>query len=90
MLQVINARCLEIAIELEKWFIAAPIFNLNYGYVSIVNRRILALIRNKDENHYGPLDHVISGKSIYNLQKLWLFCWVFVILAELGVFSMIL
>lgn len=89
VLQVINYRCLEIATELEKWFIAAPIFNLNYGYVSIVNRRILALIRNKDENYYKPLDNAIAGKSVYSLQKLWLFCWVFVILAELGVFTVI-
>lgn len=86
---MVNSRCLEIAIELEKWFKAAPVFNLNYGYVSIVNRRILALLRNKDEDHYKPLDTVIAGKSIQSLQKLWVICWVFVILAELGVFGAI-
>ena len=65
----------------------APVFNLNFGYLSIANRSIIALLNNKNEDYFDPMDHQIAGKSVKMLQLLWLFFWVFVVLAEIGVFS---
>jgi hypothetical protein len=44
VLQVINPRCLEISIMLEDWFVGMPIYNFNFGYLSIANRKIFALL----------------------------------------------
>jgi len=53
---------------LEEWFVGIPIYNFNFGYLSIVNRKIFALLmRGTDGMKFGPLDWRVGGKPLYLL-----------------------
>jgi len=43
-----------------------PIFNFNYGYLSIVNRKLFAMMfRGKiSKNFKDPLDYRVAGRSL--------------------------
>jgi hypothetical protein len=54
---------------LEVWFDCIPIYNFNFGYLSIVNRKIFALLlKGKDGMNFGPLDYRVAGKPLGLLQ----------------------
>lgn len=51
---------------LEKYFIYIPVFNMNYGYISIVNRKVYELMFQKQgEFVNNPYHWELAGKSIY-------------------------
>jgi len=53
---------------LEELFVGIPIYNFNFGYLSIVNRKIFALLmRGTDGMKFGPLDWRVGGKPLYLL-----------------------
>lgn len=75
---------------LEDWFVGIPIYNFNYGYLSIVNRKIFALLmRGSDGMKFGPLDWRVAGKPLYLLKEQWFYSIIALILFEIGVFSFI-
>ena len=45
MLQVINRECIEWADWLKQYFYYWPIYNLNFGYLSISNRKMIELLK---------------------------------------------
>ena len=90
VLVVINARCIEIGGQLKEWFIFAPIFNLNYAYLNIVNRKIIARLGKKDPEAVRILDWEVTGRYIFILQCFWVFLLILLALFELEVFAKIL
>jgi hypothetical protein len=45
VLQVVNERTIEIGQMLTKYFYQWPIYNLNLAYLSVINRKMVALLR---------------------------------------------
>lgn len=50
VLQVINRECIEWAAWLKQYFYYWPIYNLNFGYLSISNRKMIELLKKMPEN----------------------------------------
>jgi hypothetical protein len=73
---------------LKMYFVGAPIFNMNYAFLSISNRKILELIAR--ESGWQPLDFLVAGESIEWMIWLGKVSWAFVILVETGLIGMIL
>jgi len=91
VLQPINPRCLEISVMLEDWFVWMPVYNFNFGYLSIVNREIFSLLmRNHRLGHdtmkFGPLDWRVAGKPLYLLQNQMIYSLIALVLFEVGLF----
>jgi hypothetical protein len=45
-----------------------PIYNLNYGYISISNRQILEIIKEKPLGTLQPLDWECAGECLWMLK----------------------
>ncbi len=87
VLQVINRECIEWAEYLKGYFFYWPIYNLNFGYLSISNRKMIELFKRMEPDSLQPLDWMCAGECIYDLILCFCFCVVFVLLAELGFFK---
>lgn len=44
VLTVVNKETLEIAQYLKRYFIFVPVYNINFGFISITNRNIIELL----------------------------------------------
>ena len=61
VLQVINKETLHIAEYFRSYFCLVPIYNLNYGYISILNRFIVEALNKKEINSIKALDWECAG-----------------------------
>ena len=89
VLQVINRRCIEISAMLKWYFRWAPVFNVNHGYLNIVNREILAYRMNERPEEYTPLSDMVAGENLTMMYYMFVISWVVVILAENGFFTFV-
>ena len=89
VLQVINRQTIEWADWLKQYFYYWPIYNLNFGYLSISNRKMIELLKKMPPNSLQPLDWQCAGEAIYDLGLCFGFCFIFILLAELGFFKML-
>lgn len=79
----------DIANGLRYGFYAIPIFSLVYGYISIANRKITAVLNRMAPDALTPFDMLIAGPALYFLLGAIVFYWLLVILYELKVFDTI-
>ena len=89
VLQVINRETVEWADWLKQYFYLWPIYNLNFGYLSISNRKMIELLKKMPADSLEPLDWECAGEAVHDLGRCFAFCLVFVLLAELGFFRML-
>ena len=84
VLQVVNVQTIKIGEMLAQYFYPWPIYNLNLAYLSIINRKMVALLKKLDEDALKPLDWEVSGEHIYNMYGCCLVCFLFVLIIEMG------
>ena len=89
MLQVINRECIAWAAWLRGYFYYWPIYNLNFGFLSISNRKMIELLKRMPAGSLQPLDWDCAGEAVHDLGLCFACCLVFVVLAELGFFKML-
>ena len=73
---------------LAEYFYYWPIYNLNLAYLSIINRKMVALLKYKtDEESLQPLDWDVAGEPIYNMKLCLYICIAFLLVIELGFYN---
>ena len=68
VLQVINRETIQIADYLKSYFRYVPVYNMNFGYISITNRQIVEAFQNLPKNSLEPLDWECAGENVYMIQ----------------------
>ena len=89
ILRVVNRECIEIAARWSPYFVYIPIYNMNMGYLSILNRETIELLMKlpKDSLVNNPLAWEIGGEPIYMLRCSGVTCLFVIILFELGTYE---
>ncbi len=65
-----------------------PIYNLNYGYISILNRFIVEALNKKEVNSLQALDWECAGQSLFMIQLAFGICTVLIVLVENNIFTL--
>ena len=89
VLQVVNKTTIEIGEMLAEYFYPWPIYNMNLAYLSIINRKMVALLKLLEEDSLQPLDWEVSGEHIYNLYGCLIFCFLFILITEMGFYQFV-
>ena len=89
ILRVVNRECIEIAAKWSPYFVYIPIYDLNMGYLSILNRETIELLMKlpKDSLVMDPMAWEIGGEPIYMLRCSAGACLSVIILCELGTYE---
>ena len=89
VLQVVNTRTREIGDMLTEYFYQWPIYNLNLAYLNIINREMVALLK-QHRGSLDPLDWEVAGEPIYNMLCCMAFCFLFVLAIEMGLYQFLI
>ena len=68
VLQVINRETVQVANYLRGYFKYVPLYNMNFGYISITNRQIVEAFQNLPKNSLEPLDWECAGENIHMIK----------------------
>lgn len=67
ILSIINKDTIHVAAYLKQYFVLVPIYNINYGYISITNRHIIEALDKLPKGSLQPLDWECAGEALYML-----------------------
>jgi len=87
VLEVVNKRTKEIGEELKVYFTYVPIYNLTYGYLSIVNRELYEMLRRLEKGELTPLKWDVAGEPLHMLVVTFVLSFIVLILYEVGLFK---
>jgi hypothetical protein len=65
ILLIVNRETFAIAQYLKWYFTFIPIYNMNYGYISICNRAAIEAVEKLNKDSLKPLDWLCAGESLY-------------------------
>ena len=85
ILDLVNKDTIAVGQVLQSYFVYVPIYNLNMGYIRIINRGVLELLKKMKKDSLLPYDWECAGESLYMIQMSLLFCFAWLVIGELNI-----
>ena len=82
VLKIFSRETVQIADYLQWYFRYIPIYNMNIGYISIINLWVIEAMQQLPKGSLKPLDWKCAGEPLYFLQSAFFLCLTFLFLIE--------
>lgn len=82
-----NPRVWDWADYLKRYYVFCPIFNLNDAYINISNRKIIALVKKQDPDHFLPYQYECAGEAMQWMTIFLVTSFVVLVMNEIGWFD---
>jgi hypothetical protein len=82
-----NPRVWDWADYLKRYYVFCPIFNLNDAYINISNRKIIALVKKQDPDHFLPYQYECAGEAMQWMTIFLVASFIVLVMNEIGWFD---